>query len=101
MVLESVARTGRLIVAHESVKDGGFGAEIAATVAEELHDLLRAPVKRVAAPRIPVGYALTLESLCRVTAAQIARAVGEACGIWLEIAPRDTGQSAAMQEHRL
>ena len=83
------------------MRDGGFGAEIAATVAEALHDCLRAPVKRVAAPRIPVGYALPLESLCRVTAEQIARTVGEACGIRLVIAPRDTAPSAAMQEHRL
>jgi pyruvate/2-oxoglutarate/acetoin dehydrogenase E1 component len=101
LVLESTARTGRLIVAHESVRDGGFGAEIAATVAEALHDCLRAPVKRVAAPRIPVGYALPLESLCRVTAEQIARAIGEACEIRLELAAPDTAQSAVMQESRL
>jgi acetoin:2,6-dichlorophenolindophenol oxidoreductase subunit beta len=100
-VLESVARTGRLIVAHESVRDGGFGAEIAATVAEELHDLLRAPVKRVAAPRIPVGYALTLETLCRVTAGQIAKAVGDACEVALEIEPPAAAQGGARLEHRL
>jgi pyruvate/2-oxoglutarate/acetoin dehydrogenase E1 component len=100
-VLESVARTGRLVVAHESVRDGGFGAEIAATVAEELHDLLRAPVKRVASPRIPVGYALTLENLCRVTAPQIAMAVGSACEIALDIELPAASQSSAPLEHRL
>jgi pyruvate dehydrogenase E1 component beta subunit len=100
-VLESVARTGRLVVAHESVRDGGFGAEIAATVAEELHDLLRAPVKRVASPRIPVGYALTLENLCRVTAPQIAMAVGSACEIALDIELPTASQSSAPLEHRL
>ena len=101
-VLESVARTGRLVVAHESVRDGGFGAEIAATVAEEMHDLLRAPVKRVASPRIPVGYALTLENLCRVTAPQIALAVGEACEMRLEIAQPDAAHGVGFAlEHRL
>jgi pyruvate dehydrogenase E1 component beta subunit len=100
-VLESVARTGRLVVAHESVRDGGFGAEIAATVAEELHDLLRAPVKRVASPRIPVGYALPLETMCRVTAPQIAMAVGSACEITLDIELPSPTQSAAAMEHRL
>jgi acetoin:2,6-dichlorophenolindophenol oxidoreductase subunit beta len=93
-VLESVSRTGRLIVAHESVRDGGFGAEIAATIAEELHDVLRAPVKRVASPRIPVGYALTLESLCRVTALQIALAVGAACEAPLDIEQPPRAHSA-------
>jgi acetoin:2,6-dichlorophenolindophenol oxidoreductase subunit beta len=101
-VMESVSRTGRLIVAHESVRDGGFGAEIAATVAEELHDLLRAPVKRVASPRIPVGYAPTLENLCRVTAPQIALAVGAACEVPLDIAPPQPVQSEASGlAHRL
>ena len=101
MVLELVSQTGRLIVAHESVRDAGFGAEIAATVAELLHDLLEAPVKRVAAPRIPVGYALPLERLCRVTPEQIARAVGEACEVPLEIAPDAGPAGEAALEHRL
>ena len=46
----------------------GFGAEIAATVAEELG----VPVKRLAAPRIPVGYSRPLEDEARVTAERIA-----------------------------
>ena len=70
-VLASVARTKRLLVAHEAVQVAGFGAEIAATVAEELG----CPVKRIGAPRIPVGYAPTLEAEARVDAAKIARAV--------------------------
>jgi pyruvate dehydrogenase E1 component beta subunit len=64
MVLASAARTGRLLVAHEAVQAAGFGAEIAATVAEELG----IPVKRVGAPRIPVGYARTLEDVARLSA---------------------------------
>jgi len=63
LVLASAARTGRLLVAHEAVQVAGFGAEIAATVAEELG----IPVRRVAAPRIPVGYARTLEDVGRIS----------------------------------
>lgn len=61
-VLASVRRTGRLLIAHEAVVVGGFGAEIAATVAEELHGRLKAPVRRVGAPKLPIGYAPTLEN---------------------------------------
>ena len=70
-VLESVGRTGRLLVAHEAVQVAGFGAEVAATVAEELG----CPVKRLGAPRIPVGYAPTLEAEARIGAGKIAGAV--------------------------
>ncbi len=64
MVLAAAGRTGRLLVAHEAVQAAGFGAEIAATVAEELG----IPVRRVGAPRIPVGYARALEDVSRVSA---------------------------------
>ena len=69
-VLASVAKTGRLLVVHEAIRVAGFGAEIAATVAEETG----APVARLGAPRIPVGYAPTLEAEARVTTAQITAA---------------------------
>ncbi len=61
-VLASVRRTGRLLIAHEAVVVGGFGAEIAASVAEALHGDLRAPVRRLGAPKLPIGYAPTLEN---------------------------------------
>ncbi len=64
LVLASAARTGRLLVAHEAVQAAGFGAEIAATVAEELG----IPVARAGTPRSPVGYARTLEDIARVSA---------------------------------
>jgi pyruvate dehydrogenase E1 component beta subunit len=70
-VMASVARTGRLLVVHEAVQVGGFGAEVAAAVAEELG----LPVKRLGAPRIPVGYAPTLEAESRIGSARIAAAV--------------------------
>lgn len=70
-VSASVRRTGRLLVVHESVAVGGFGGEIAAWVAEHEFQHLRAPVARLGAPRIPVGYAPTLEDQIRVTADDI------------------------------
>jgi pyruvate dehydrogenase E1 component beta subunit len=66
-VLASVERTGRLLVAHEAVSVAGFGAEIVATVCEALHGRLIAPPARVAAPRIHIGYAPSLEDQVRVT----------------------------------
>jgi acetoin:2,6-dichlorophenolindophenol oxidoreductase subunit beta len=69
-VLSSCARTGHLLVVHEAVQAGGFGAEIAATAAEAVG----CKVKRLGAPRIPVGYAPVLEAQSRVTPADIAAA---------------------------
>lgn len=66
-VLESAARTGRLVVAHEAVRVAGFGAEIAATVAEELG----VPMRRVGAPRVPVPYSPPLEDAVRVGSEQV------------------------------
>lgn len=69
-VFASAARTGRLLVAHEAVQVAGFGAEIAASAAESIG----CKVKRLGAPRIPVGYAQVLEDQARLTAAKIAAA---------------------------
>ncbi len=60
-VLESVRRTGRLLVAHEAVTDFGVGAEVAARVADEAFWSLDAPVRRVGAPFTPAPYAPSLE----------------------------------------
>jgi pyruvate dehydrogenase E1 component beta subunit len=68
-VFSSVKKTGKLLVVHEAVQAAGLGAEIAATVAEEL----KVPVRRLGAPRIPVGYATTLEDEARITPEKIAR----------------------------
>lgn len=69
-VLASCGKTGRLLVVHESVQVAGFGAEVAATVAEALG----VKVARLGAPRIPVGYAQTLENEARMDAAKIVAA---------------------------
>lgn len=61
-VLESLARTHRMVVVHEAVRDFGVGAEIVATILEEGFDDLDAPVLRVAAPFMPVPFATSLEA---------------------------------------
>jgi len=60
-VLASVAKTGRLVIAHEAVKRGGWGAELAALVAEKALDSLDAPIVRVAARAVPMPYNDSLE----------------------------------------
>ena len=69
-VLASCARTGHLLVVHEAVQAAGFGAEVAATAAEALG----CKVRRLGAPRIPVGYAPVLEAQSRVAVADIVAA---------------------------
>ena len=75
-VLASAAKTKRLLVVHEAVQVGGFGAEIASVVAEELG----IPIARLGAPRIPVGYAPVLEAQARVTAQAIVDRVVRSLG---------------------
>lgn len=74
-VLKSVAKTGRLCVAQEAVKQGGFAGEVAATVAEEGLEYLDAPIVRVGAPFCPVPFARPLEQAYRITADTIYNAV--------------------------
>jgi pyruvate dehydrogenase E1 component beta subunit len=62
-ILNSVAKTGKLVVAEESRIVNGLGAEVLAIVASEDPTLLKAPAKRVAAPMIPVPAAAVLENL--------------------------------------
>lgn len=61
VILTSVAKTGRAVIVHEAPKTCGFGAEIAATIAEEALDCLRAPIVRVAGFDTPFPY--TLENI--------------------------------------
>ena len=79
-VLASVEKTGRLLVVQESVSVAGFGAEICATVAEHLHGALKAPVRRLGSPRIPISYAPPLEDMARVVEERIAEVARGMCG---------------------
>ena len=60
-ILTSVEKTGRLIVLHEATRTGGFGGEIAAVVMEEGFRYLKAPLRRVTGPDIPVPASPPLE----------------------------------------
>ena len=73
-VLASLARTHRLVIAHEAVEAFGIGAEIAARMADVGFDELDAPVVRVGAPFMPVPFARSLETAYLPDAARIAAA---------------------------
>ena len=60
-VLESVKKTGRVVIVHEAQLTSGFGGEIAAQIADQAFFWLDAPVKRVAYADRPVPYAKNLE----------------------------------------
>ena len=75
-VLASVRKTGKCLVVHEDNRFGGFGAEIAALVAEEAFDYLDGPVTRLAGPESPaVPYASVLEDAFLITPEKIAGAI--------------------------
>lgn len=74
-VVESVKKTGRLLVAHEAHRRLGVGAEIAALVQELAFDYLDAPVERVGALDIPTPYSKPLEDEALPDAAKIVQAI--------------------------
>jgi 2-oxoisovalerate dehydrogenase E1 component beta subunit len=74
-VLGSVQRTARALVVHEANRFGGFGAEVAATIAEEAFEHLDAPVMRLAGPEVPgVPYHHLLEDWYMLDPAKIVEA---------------------------
>jgi pyruvate dehydrogenase E1 component beta subunit len=79
-ILASVAKTGRLVVAHEAVERGGYGGEIAALVQERAWDSLRGPVRRVAAMNTPIPYARPLEAEMLPQRADVVEAVKASVG---------------------
>ena len=80
-VLASVAKTGRLLVVHEAVRNYGVGAEIAADVAEHAHAKLKAPVQRIGSVFAPVPFSRPLEEAYVPNAARIADKVRDVLAI--------------------
>jgi 2-oxoisovalerate dehydrogenase E1 component len=76
-VARTVKKTGKVIVAHEDTRSHGFGAEVAARIADELFEYLDAPVRRVAALDTFVAYAPRLEDHILPQADDVHRAVTE------------------------
>jgi 2-oxoisovalerate dehydrogenase E1 component len=74
-IIGSVAKTGRLVIAHEAVKRGGFGSEVAAVIAEKALDYLDAPIVRVGARLVPMPFNENLERATIPSQQDIAAAV--------------------------
>lgn len=77
MIAESVKKTSRVIVAHEDSVSYGYGAEIAARIADELFEYLDAPVKRVGATDTFVAYAPQVEDFILPQTEDVEKAVAE------------------------
>ena len=79
-VLKSAAKTGRVVVAHEALRQCGVGAEIAATIHEELFGQLKAPVRRLGAPYSAVPFSKPLENAFLVQPEDVVAAVKTVMG---------------------
>jgi pyruvate/2-oxoglutarate/acetoin dehydrogenase E1 component len=80
-VIESVRRTGRLVIAQEAIKRGGVGSDVAAIVAERAFDALRAPIVRVAGSNTVIPFNLALEKAAVPQVADIVAGVRSVMGI--------------------
>jgi acetoin:2,6-dichlorophenolindophenol oxidoreductase subunit beta len=76
-LLASVRKTGRLVVLHEATRTGGFAGEVAAVVMEEAFASLKAPLRRVTGPDIPVPASPPLERFYIPNEEQLIAAVKE------------------------
>ena len=79
-ILESVERTGRLVIVDEATPRCGLATDIAALVADRAWGALKAPIRRVTAPHTPVPFAPNLEKLYIPSPDKIAAAVREVHG---------------------
>ena len=75
LILESVRKTGRLVIVEEDNLTGGWAADIAAIVAEEAFFWLDAPIRRVSAPDTPVPFAPVMEQFYVPSAERVVDAV--------------------------
>jgi len=78
-IFKSLEKTSRLVIAHEAVGRSGFGAEVAAVMAEEAFDLLDAPIRRVTTPFTHIPFNRTLERSLYPDRIKIATAAREVC----------------------
>ena len=76
-VYESVKKTGRLAIVHEDVGRSGWGAEVAAKVAEEAIYYLDAPIKRICTRNVPIPFAPVMENYVVPSVERIAEEVRE------------------------
>jgi pyruvate dehydrogenase E1 component beta subunit len=76
----SVKKTHRVLIAHEAVTQGGWGAEIAARIGDELFDELDAPIKRIGCPFAPIPFAPELERVLLPGVDSIVAASRALCG---------------------
>ncbi len=76
-ILDSVRKTGRVLIVHEEPKTGGCGAEIAAQIADEALFDLQAPIKRIGSPDVPIAQSIYLEQFYRPNEKQIVNMVNE------------------------
>jgi acetoin:2,6-dichlorophenolindophenol oxidoreductase subunit beta len=74
-VLESVARTSRVVIVEENPYQGGWGGTVASILADEGFELLDAPVRRVAAECVPLPFADALEDIVMPTVDKVVEAV--------------------------
>ena len=79
-ILESVERTGRLVIVDEATPRCSFATDIAALVADKAWDALKAPLRRVTAPHTPVPFTPSLEKLYIPSPDKIAAAIREVHG---------------------
>jgi pyruvate dehydrogenase E1 component beta subunit len=76
-LLSSVRKTGRLVVLHEATRTGGFAGEVSAVVMEEAFSSLKAPLRRVTGPDIPVPCSPPLENFFMPNAEKLVAAIKE------------------------
>ena len=83
-IKESVTKTGRVVIVHESTERTGYGAEIAAQIADKLFDELDAPIVRVCGANIPVPNATLPEIESAPTVEKVVKAAVRVCqgGKW-------------------
>ncbi len=79
-IIESVTRTGHLVIVDEDYQSFGLSGEIAARIAEHDPTILKAPISRVAVPDVPIPYARPLEYAALPTPARIKAAILQQTG---------------------